>query len=87
MATEQRTPAYQERIVRDPEVLVGKPVVKGTRIPVELVLAKLAANPDARELFVDYPRLTIDDVKACLAYAEHLVEQQNEGMTIHRLTP
>ena len=86
MAIEQRTPTYRERIVRDPDVLVGKPVVKGTRIPVELVLAKLAANPDVRELFVDYPRLTIDDVKACLAYAEHLVEQQNEGMTPHHLT-
>jgi len=54
---------YQDRIVRDPAVLVGKPVVKGARIPVELVLAKLAANPDLRDIFVDYPRLTIDDVK------------------------
>ena len=49
--------------------MVGKPVVKGTRIPVELVLAKLAHNPDLDELFADYPRLTIDDVKACLEYA------------------
>jgi uncharacterized protein (DUF433 family) len=57
---------YQDRIIQDPEILVGKPVVKGTRIPVELVLAKLAANPDVRELFLDYPRLTLDDVRACL---------------------
>ena len=57
------------RIVQDPAILVGKPVVKGTRIPVELVLAKLAANPDLNELFPDYPRLTIDDVRACLNYA------------------
>ncbi len=84
MATEQRTPIYQERIVRDPKVLVGKPVVKGTRIPVELVLAKLAANPDVQELLVDYPRLSIDDVKACLAYAEHLVEQQDKATTAHQ---
>ena len=87
MATEQRTPAYQERIVRDPDVLAGKPVVKGTRIPVELALAKLAANPDVQDLFVDYPRLTIDDVKACLAYAEHLVEQQDKVTTAHQPTP
>ncbi len=79
MATEQRTPTYQERIVRDPKVLAGKPVVKGTRIPVELVLAKLAANPDVQELFVDYPRLTIDDVKACLAHGEHPMEQQDNA--------
>ena len=54
------------RIVRDPAILGRKPVVKGTRIPVELVLAKLAANPDLGELFQDYPRLTVDDVRACL---------------------
>ncbi len=48
-------------------VLVGKPVVKGTRILVELALAKLAANPDIQDLFQDYPRLTVDDVRACLA--------------------
>ncbi len=64
-----------ERIVRDPEILAGKPVVKGTRIPVELVLNYLANNPDFHELFADYPRLTMDDVKACLAYAHALVEE------------
>jgi uncharacterized protein (DUF433 family) len=67
---------YHGRIVRDPAILVGKPVVKGTRIPVELVLAKLAANPDVQDLFVDYPRLTVDDVKACLEYATALVSKQ-----------
>ena len=46
---------YQDRIVEDPNIMVGKPVVKGTRIPVELVLARLAANPDLNELFADYP--------------------------------
>ena len=65
---------YRDRIVRDPEILVGKPVVKGTRIPVEVVLEYLAHNPDFAELFADYPRLTMDDVKACLAYAQDLVQ-------------
>ena len=69
MAKEQPRPRYSERIVQDAKILVGKPVVKRTRIPVELVLAKLAHNPDLDELFADYPRLTIDDVKACLEYA------------------
>jgi uncharacterized protein (DUF433 family) len=72
-------PPYLDRIVADPAVLVGKPVVKGTRIPVELVLAKLAQNPDLDELFADYPRLTVDDVKACLAYAQALVEQTDSS--------
>ena len=67
--------SYEDRIVRDPAILVGKPVIRGTRIAVDLVLAKLAANPDLEELFADYPRLTIDDVKACLAYATALVER------------
>lgn len=61
------------RIVTDPKILVGKPIVKGTRIPVELVLAHLAENPDLDDLFAAYPRLTLDDVKACLAYARRLV--------------
>ena len=64
-----------ERITVDPAVMVGKPVVKGTRVPVELVLAKLAANPDLGEFFLDYPELTVDDVKACLRYASTLVPQ------------
>ena len=69
-------PTYHDRIIRDPEILVGKPVIKGTRIPVELVLAKLAHNPDLTELFADYRRLTVEDVKACLAYAQTLVERE-----------
>jgi uncharacterized protein (DUF433 family) len=62
-----------ERIVVDPEIMVGKPVIKGTRVPVELVLAKLAADPSLSEFFLDYPELTLDDVKACLRYASTLV--------------
>lgn len=64
-----KTLPYKDRIVRDPQILVGKPAVKGTRIPVDLVLAYLARNPNFDALFADYPRLTLDDVKACLAYA------------------
>jgi uncharacterized protein (DUF433 family) len=60
---------YRDRIVQDPEILVGKPVVKGTRIPVELVLAKLAQNPDLDELFADYPRLRREDVEGCWEHA------------------
>jgi uncharacterized protein (DUF433 family) len=53
--------------------MTGKPVIKGTRIPVEVVLARLADNPDFDDLFVAYPRLTWEDVKACLAYAQQRV--------------
>jgi uncharacterized protein (DUF433 family) len=72
------TADLRDRIIRDPEILVGKPVIRGTRIPVELVFAKLARNPDLGELFEDYPRLTLEDVKACLAYAGSVVERQRK---------
>lgn len=64
---------FHGRITIDAEILLGKPVVTGTRIPVELVLEKLARNPDLNELFADYPRLTREDVQACLEYAGSLV--------------
>lgn len=67
---------YQDRIIRDPEIMVGKPVVKGTRIPVELVLKHLEENPDLNDLFAAFPRLTMEDVKACIAYARAAVESK-----------
>ena len=74
-----KTLPQKDRIVRDPRILVGKPVVKGTRIPVDLVLAYLARNPNFDELFADYPRLTLDDVKACLAYAGSVIEERERN--------
>ncbi len=64
---------YQERIVTDPRILAGKPVVKGTRIAVDLVLEELSQNPDIAELLSAHPDLTRTDVQACLAYAQALV--------------
>lgn len=67
-------PGEEERIVRDPRVMVGKPVVRGTRIPVELVLEQLAFNLDLDDLFGAYPELSREDVSACLRYAQRSVE-------------
>jgi uncharacterized protein (DUF433 family) len=78
MATRGKLPAYPDRIVADPEVMVGKPVVRGTRIPVERVLAHLAHNPDLTDLFAAYPELTVDDVKAVLRYAHATVEAKRK---------
>jgi uncharacterized protein (DUF433 family) len=72
---------YKDRITTNPHIMVGKPVVKGTRIPVERVVAHLANNPDLADLFAAYPDLTIEDVKACLAYAHHAVEQIGDEAT------
>lgn len=76
-------PLYEDRIIVDPAIMVGKPVVKGTRIPVELVLAHLAENPDLEDIFAAYPRLTLDDIKACLAYAKRLVEGERTTAKAH----
>ena len=67
---------YQDRIVRIPGLVGGKPVIKGTRIPVDLILERLAYDLDMQTLFADYPKLTEDDIKACLAYAQELVEEE-----------
>ena len=66
-------PLHAHRIIQDPAIVFGKPVIKGTRVPVEIVLEYLAHNPDFDELFADYPRLTMDDVQACFEYALSLV--------------
>jgi uncharacterized protein (DUF433 family) len=71
----RETVDHHDRIVRSSEIPVGKPIVKGTHIPVELVLEKLAANPSIDELFLEYPRLTVDDVRAAFAYAREKIAE------------
>ncbi len=66
---------YRERITADTAVMVGKPVIRGTRIPVERIIGHLAHNPDLEDLFGAYPELTLDDVKAALAYAQAAIER------------
>ncbi|HEX8228056.1 MAG TPA: DUF433 domain-containing protein [Chloroflexia bacterium] len=68
---------YESRIVVDPEILAGKPVIRGTRIPVDLVLKRLSQDLDLQALFASYPRLTEEDVKACLEYAGALVSGES----------
>ena len=59
-----------ERIEIDPSIMDGKPVVRGTRIPVELVLRKLGAGISTEAILADHPRLTLDDIRAAKAFAE-----------------
>jgi uncharacterized protein (DUF433 family) len=58
-----------ERIEINPDVMGGKPVVRGTRIPVELVLRKLGAGMSPESILADHPRLTYDDIHAAQAFA------------------
>ena len=64
---------YEDHITADPKILGGKPVVRGTRISVGLVLEELAHNPDIKELLAAHPDLTRADVQACLSYARAMV--------------
>jgi uncharacterized protein (DUF433 family) len=58
-----------KRITTDPKIMLGKPVIKGTRLPVEIIVEKIAYGATADDLKKDYPFLTDDDIKAALLYA------------------
>ena len=67
---------YQNRIAVDPNVMVGKPVIKGTRITVELILRQLGQGITAEEILENYPHLTKQDIYAAIDYAAGLVEEE-----------
>ncbi|HEV2200555.1 MAG TPA: DUF433 domain-containing protein [Bryobacteraceae bacterium] len=60
---------WPERIVVDPEILAGKPVIRGTRLAVEFILELLAAGQSESEILANYPGLAREDILACLSYA------------------
>jgi uncharacterized protein (DUF433 family) len=68
--------APSERIVVDSRILTGKPVVRGTRISVELVVELLAAGWSHVQILASYPHLTEEDIRACLAYASALLREE-----------
>jgi uncharacterized protein (DUF433 family) len=72
---------WRQRIEISPEVMLGKPVIAGTRITVEQVLRKLAANMSVDDILRDYPRLTREDVQAALSYACDAVSSEEIVLT------
>jgi uncharacterized protein (DUF433 family) len=66
----QERPDYRDRITVDPNILVGKPVITGTRIPVSLILNLLEHGYDFDRVIEDYPILAHEDIKAALWYAQ-----------------
>ena len=70
-----KTRNLRERITQDSSVMAGKPVIRGTRIPVELILDWLSGNFDLDEFFEAYPRLTIEDVQAALLFGRDAVRE------------
>lgn len=65
-----------ERIVVSPKILGGKPVIKGTRIPVYLILELLSAGYDFKRIIEAYPTLTEEDIKAAVDYAAQIVKNE-----------
>ena len=65
-----------ERITYDPNVCSGKPCIKGTRIPVHIILDLLAASENFEGIIKAYPNISDDDIRACLSYASILADEE-----------
>ena len=65
-----------DRIIIDPKILVGKPVIRGTRIAVEFVIDLLAEGWSNQQILVNYPHLAPEDITACLRYAGSMMKQE-----------
>ncbi|AMS32036.1 antitoxin [Betaproteobacteria bacterium UKL13-2] len=68
---------WRDRITSDPAVLVGKPVIKGTRISVELILGWLANGWTYEQLLEAYPHITHEDILASLAFSEEMLRDEH----------
>jgi uncharacterized protein (DUF433 family) len=67
---------WQEHIISDQEVLLGKPTIKGTRISIELILELLAAGWTEQQLLESYPQLTAQNLKAVFSYLKDCMQQE-----------
>lgn len=69
---------FLKRIVVDPKILGGKPIIKGTRIPIYLILQMIRDGATFEEIIKGYPRLTVEDIKAIVEYSIYLIDNQKE---------
>ena len=67
---------WREHIAVNPAVLVGKPVIKGTRLAVEFILDLLAGGWTQEQVLASYPGVTSEDIRACLAYAKEVLQEE-----------
>ncbi len=67
---------YKDKIVRDPKILSGKPVIRGTRIPVETILRKLGDGLSFEDLLKAYPTLKKEDILAAISYSADLIKEE-----------
>ena len=67
---------YRERIGLNPDIMLGKPTVKGTRITVEIILRKLSEGASEKELLEAYPHLKREDILAALSYGADVISKE-----------
>lgn len=72
---------WQAYIVTDPKILFGKPTIKGTRVPVDLILEKLSKGETMEYLLTAYPHLKVEQLYACLAYAVAMIRNEESLLT------
>jgi len=72
---------WEERIEINPRVLVGKPVIRGTRLAVEFIVELLANGWSEQQITENYPGITHDDISACLQYATDLLKSERVYLT------
>jgi uncharacterized protein (DUF433 family) len=68
---------WEDRIILDPGILVGKPVIKGTRLAVEFLVDLLAEGWTHEQILKNYPQLTAEDIQASLHYASAVLKQEH----------
>ena len=67
---------YKKRISSDPAIMLGKPVIKGTRLPVETILCKMGEGATVEQLLQSYPYITQEDIMASLCYSAEVIGRE-----------
>lgn len=73
--------SWEDRITIDPQILVGKPVIKGTRLAVEFIVELLANGWSEQQIIDNYPGVTDEDISACLRYAAETLKSERIYLT------
>ncbi len=76
MATDQQIPDWRDRITVDPNICHGQACITGTRVLVTVVLDNLAAGRSSEQVVADYPSVSVEDVRAAIAYAAELAHER-----------
>jgi uncharacterized protein (DUF433 family) len=87
MVALRKGPALKSEVVRDPTIMSGDPVIRGTRVPAMTIVAYLRAGRSSREIFEDYPTLPVDGIDAVIAWADEELgadwRNSNAGLSSH----